>query len=102
VDEVITFHSLTEENFALIAEIMLGELKTALLEKEICLTWASDVPAYIGKHSYSLKFGARNMRRYISREIEDPLAEEIIRSYGKRLAGVHISIEGEKPKIQCL
>ena len=102
VDEVITFHSLTEENFALIAEIMLGELKTALLEKEISLTWASDVPAYIGKHSYSLKFGARNMRRYISREIEDPLAEEIIRSYGKRLAGVHISIEGEKPKIQCL
>jgi ATP-dependent Clp protease ATP-binding subunit ClpA len=42
------------------------------------------------------------MRRYISREIEDPLAEEIIRSYGKRLTGVHISIEGEKPKIQCL
>ena len=102
VDEVITFNSLTEENFSAIATIMLHELKAALLEKEISLSWSEDVPAYIGKHSYSQKFGARNMRRFISREIEDPLAEEIIKGYGRALSGVVISIEGDKPVVRCI
>ncbi|MBR4033697.1 MAG: ATP-dependent Clp protease ATP-binding subunit, partial [Clostridia bacterium] len=102
VDEVITFNSLTEDNFASIAEIMLGELKTALLEKDILLSWSEEVPAYIGKHSYSHKFGARNMRRYISRTIEDPLAEEIIAGYGKSLSKATISIEDDKPVVRCI
>ena len=92
VDEVITFNSLTETHFASIAEIMLGELKTALAEKEIALSWNEDVPAYIGTHSYSHKFGARNMRRYISREIEDPLAEQIIAGYGRKITSAVISL----------
>ena len=102
VDEVITFNSLTEDNFASIAEIMLGELKTALLEKDILLSWSEEVPAYIGKHSYSHKFGARNMRRYICRTIEDPLAEEIIAGYGKSLSKATISIEDDKPVVRCI
>ena len=102
VDEVITFNSLSEENFNAIAAIMLNELKTALIEKEISLSWSDDVPAYIGKHSYSQKFGARNMRRFISKEIEDPLAEEIIKGYGKALTGAVISIENDKPVVHCI
>ena len=102
VDEVITFNALTEENFASIAEIMLGELKTALLEKDILLSWSEEVPAYIGTHSYSHKFGARNMRRYISRAIEDPLAEEIIAGYGRSLSKAVISIVDDQPVVHCV
>ncbi|MBO5269186.1 MAG: AAA family ATPase [Clostridia bacterium] len=103
VDEVITFNSLTETNFAAIAEIMLRELQTALAEKEIALTWSENVPAYVGKHSSSHKFGARNMRRYISREIEDPLAEQIIAGYGTKLTAATISLsEDDKLVIRCI
>ncbi len=102
VDEVITFNSLTEENFGAIASIMLRELRTALLEKGITLSWSDDVPLYIAKHSFSQKFGARNMRRFISREIEDPLAEEIIKGYGSALSSAVISIENDRPMVRCI
>ena len=74
---------------------MLGELKAALSEKEISLTWSADVPKHIGKNSYSEKFGARNMRRYISKEIEDPLAEQIIAGYGNKISEAVISLSEE-------
>lgn len=78
VDEIITFNSLTEENFAKIAQIMLGELKVALAEKGIALTYTDEVLAFVGEKSYSAKYGARNMRRFIQTNIEDRLANAII------------------------
>ncbi len=102
VDEIITFRSLTEEDFSHIAEIMLGELRLALAEKGIRLEYSKEATAFIAKNSYSQKFGARNMRRYIQREVEDRLAELIVSNYQKKFTVASVQSDGNGLQITCL
>ena len=81
VDEVISFNKLTEENFRAIAGIMMTELKTALSERGIDFTWDESVIDALVKKSYSVTYGARNLRRTIQKELEDPIAQKIIESF---------------------
>ena len=101
IDEIITFNSLTVENFADIAKIMLRELEEALADKGIKLGIGKGVDQYIAINSFSNKFGARNMRRYIQTEIEDKLAEAIISRYNEGVGIVHISVKADKLVIKC-
>ena len=82
VDEVITFRSLNQDDFEKIAAIMTGDLVRILNEKGIRLAIGDDVNRYIAEKSYSAKYGARNMRRYIQTELEDKIAEIIISTRG--------------------
>ena len=82
VDEVITFRSLTKENFKGIARIMLSDLKRAMEDKEIEVEFTEAAEAFVAEKSYSAKYGARNMRRFIETEVEDKIANEIIRTKG--------------------
>ena len=77
VDEVVTFHNLTEENFRDIAAIMLGELKTSLDARGIALSWDESLVDFLVKEAYSITYGARNLRRTIQKHVEDPIAEKI-------------------------
>lgn len=78
VDEVICFNQLSEEDFGRIAAIMLDELKAVLNDKRITLEYSEAVLDYLVKKGYSVTYGARNLRRLIQKEIEDPLAQAII------------------------
>jgi ATP-dependent Clp protease ATP-binding subunit ClpA len=78
VDEIITFNSLDEENFAEISAIMLGDLKKALDEKNIGFAFTDKAARTIAKKAYSKKYGARNLRRLIQTEVEDKMANLII------------------------
>ena len=104
VDEIITFRSLDERDFCSIAKIMLDELKTALAEKNIKLKYSSSALEYIAKNSYSRKYGARNMRRFIRANVEDPLAERIIADYGRSISGVSLgySKKDDKLTVECI
>ena len=102
VDEIITFNSLTEENFEKIAEIMLGELKTALLEKGIELSYTNALLKHVGEKSYSAKFGARNMRRFIQTHIEDAIAEKVIADYNRTISKVHLNISSGEIVVTCM
>ncbi len=96
VDEIITFRSLDEDDFVKIAAIMMGELQTALTEKGIKLTVTDEALAHIAKHSYSHKFGARNMRRYIQTHVEDALAEKIVADYNRSISHASVTVtDGE-------
>ena len=96
VDEIITFRSLDKNDFSKIADIMLKELSTVLAEKDIKLEYSMDVCNYIAEKSFSVKFGARNMRRFIQTDIEDKLAEYIIANYNKTISLVTLSaVDGE-------
>ena len=64
VDEIIHFNRLTEDNFRGITRIMLGELRDAMREKDIAFTWDDSLEEYLTKKSYSLTYGARNLRRH--------------------------------------
>ena len=81
IDEVIVFNRLTQDNFAQIAKIMLEELSQALSEKNIRFTYTDSAALLIAKNSYDEKYGARNMRRYIQREVEDVIADRLIGGY---------------------
>ncbi|MBE6655375.1 MAG: ATP-dependent Clp protease ATP-binding subunit [Ruminococcaceae bacterium] len=102
VDAVITFRHLSEDNFVKIAEIQLEKMKDALAERGISLKYTSAVLEMIAKESYSEKYGARNMRRYIQREIEDPLAEAMISNHQVAVTQVALSVKGGKIVVSCL
>ena len=102
VDEVITFRSLDEDDFGKIAGILLGELAQALEEKHIRLKATDAAKALIAKKSFSRKYGARNMRRYIQREVEDRLAELIIADYAHTYTQALVDADGDALKILCL
>ena len=102
MDEIITFRSLSEEDFEKIASILLDELRRALAEKQITLRVTDAAVSLIAKKSFSRKFGARNMRRYIQREIEDRLAEQIIADYQRKCTVASIDAEGDSLRVSCL
>ena len=100
VDEIITFRQLDENDFVRIAEIMLGDLKKALSEKGMELTWTEAASKYIAEKSFSTKYGARNMRRFITKELEDAIAEKIISDYYAHISLVSVDFDGEKINIE--
>jgi len=93
VDEIITFNHLTEENFLGIADIMLGELRDSLRERGLTLSWDDSLRDYLVKKAYSMVYGARNLRRTIQRDLEDPISEKIIDSFEHPITSIHICIE---------
>ncbi len=102
VDEVITFNALTKDDFGKIARLMLDQLAAALAEKKITLTYTDAAADFIAEKSYSQKYGARNMRRYMQTEVEDALAEKIIASYDRRVTAARVDADGEKLIIDCM
>lgn len=93
VDEVISFNKLTEENFRAIAGIMLTDLQQALSERGIDFTWDESVIDALVKKSYSVTYGARNLRRTIQKELEDPIAQKIIESFVAPLHTLHAAAD---------
>ena len=93
VDEVISFNKLTEENFRAIAGIMLTELHQALLDRGIAFLWDESVIDALVKKSYSVTYGARNLRRTIQKELEDPIAQKIIESFVSPLHTLHATAD---------
>ena len=100
VDEVICFNRLSQEDFCGIAKIMLKELKDALAERGLPFTWTDDVEAYLTQKAYSVTYGARNLRRTIQREIEDPIAEAIINSFESPISSVRVEAADGKLEIK--
>ena len=102
VDEIITFRSLTVEDFGEIAKIMLSQLAEVLKEKGIDLKYSDDVAKTVAKGSFSEKYGARNMRRYIQKNIEDKLAELLISDYSGSYTKALLVTENDEIIVKCL
>lgn len=94
VDEVIVFNRLTRENFAGIAKIMLNELADALSEKGIKFAYTDSAADFIAEKSFDEKYGARNMRRYIQREVEDIIADRLISEYASGITAISLGCDG--------
>ena len=99
VDEIITFNHLTEENFLGIADIMLKELQDSLSARGLTLSWDNDLRQLLVKKAYSVTYGARNLRRTIQKELEDPISEAIIDSFQHPISAIRIRVEGETVKL---
>ncbi|MFA6948005.1 MAG: ATP-dependent Clp protease ATP-binding subunit, partial [Eubacteriales bacterium] len=92
VDEIITFRSLDENDFKSIAKIMLTELAKTLREKNIDFTYTEEAAEFVAHASFDRKYGARNMRRYIQKNIEDKAANIIIDSYEKGVSAITLTV----------
>ena len=102
IDEIITFRHLDRSDFIKIADIMLGKLRDHLAEKGIKLVYNEDVLALIASESYSEKYGARNMRRYIERQVEDKLANVILDNYHSNITGISLSVLDGDIKVEYI
>ena len=88
----------TSENIIdfIAGKAMLDDLKASLSEKNITLEYTDKAVSFIAEKSYSRKFGARNLRRFIQTEIEDAAAEIIIAKYDAKLRGLYIDSDDER------
>jgi len=102
VDEIVVFNRLNETDFASIASIMLNDLRTALKDKEIAFDFTDAASAYIAKASFSEKYGARNMRRFIQREVEDVVADRLISGYADGIKAISLDSDGASLSITVL
>ena len=72
---------------------MLTRLRDHLKERYISLYWNDAVLEYIAKSSYSEKFGARNMRRFIERHVDDKIANIIIDGADSKISGISLDVK---------
>ncbi len=98
VDEVICFNHLSEENFRDIGITMLGALRDSLAERGLQLTWTDSVLDYLVRASFSVTYGARNLRRTIQKDIEDRIVQQILDSYLSPVST--ISVDSQDGQIQ--
>ncbi len=78
VDEIITFHRLTEAQLKKIVEIQLHTLRARLAERHIELVLSDSAREHLVKVGYDPTFGARPLKRAIQKEVETPLARKIV------------------------
>ena len=102
IDEIITFNSLSKEDFEKIAKIMLDELANALSIKNVEFEYTQEILSLLAQNSYSVKYGARNLRRYIQTEVEDKAAELIISSYDSKVSKINVYCEDGTIKVAVL
>ena len=102
VDEIITFRSLSEDDFTQIAKIQLSDLAKTLSEKSITLHYTDAAAKLLAKKAYSRKFGARNLRRVIEREVEDVLANKLIGDYNGSISQTFIDADETNLVVSCI
>lgn len=99
IDEIVVFNSLTEENFASIAKIMVDEIAAVLKQRGIKLTYSEDVLKCIAKQAYGKASGARDIRRVIREQLEDGISNVIIESMDS-VSEMEAYCEDEKVKVK--
>ncbi len=102
VDEIVYFRQLSEADFGGIARIMLDELKESLADKGLNFTYDDALCELLVKKSYSATYGARNLRRTIQKDLEDPMAAQIINSYEDPITQIKATAEDGEVRIYCL
>lgn len=89
IDEIIVFHSLTEEDIQSIVHVMAKSIvKRCKRQMNITLSLSNELISFIAKKGFDKNYGARPLRRAMQSEIEDSLAEEILN--GTIVAGDHV------------
>ena len=101
VDEIICFNKLTEENFRTIAELMLGEVRDLMRDKGMDFSWDASVLDYLVEKSYSLTYGARNLRRTIQKDVEDKMAEVIVDRFRGRVKVMRLTAADGKINVEA-
>ena len=98
IDEIVAFNPLGKENLMDIAALMIGEYVKPMEQKGIALTWDDKALEVICDKANGGKFGARDIRRVIRKEVEDRIAEIIVDNIS--LSKVHITADENGIKVE--
>ena len=96
LDEIIVFHSLTEENVLSILDLNLENISKKLVAQDLKIKYTKSAKEFLAKNGYEPKYGARPLLRTLQRELEDPLAEFIL--VGQYPQGTTISVDFDETK----
>ena len=80
---------------------MLEELRQSLENRGLRFSWDASVREYLVKKAYSVTYGARNLRRTIQRDLEDPISEKIIDSFETPISAVYASVENDTVTVEA-
>jgi ATP-dependent Clp protease ATP-binding subunit ClpC len=96
VDEIVVFHALEKEHLLSIIDLLIEETNRKLSEHSLAISVSPEVKEWLLNKYYQPVYGARPMRRAVSKEIEDLLSEELLKGHFKDFAVVQIDLaEGE-------
>ncbi|GGQ98219.1 ATP-dependent chaperone ClpB [Deinococcus ruber] len=93
VDDIIVFDALTPADLRRIVDIQLGGLRKRLSERRMALHLSNSALERLAELGYDPAFGARPLKRVISREIETPLAREILSGHVTEGSSVNVDFE---------
>ncbi|NLT57451.1 MAG: ATP-dependent Clp protease ATP-binding subunit [Clostridiales bacterium] len=96
VDEIVTFRPLNRADFAHIADIMLSDLQASMEQSGRFLSIGEGVADLLVAHSFSEKYGARNLRRAVEKEVEDKIATLVVNNYDHNLRHISLSAVGDE------
>ena len=94
IDDIIVFHALSLEHIKLIIRLMIAKINKQLAEKGIALILSPVAEATLVDKGYDATYGARQLRRTIQKEIEDPLAEKVVRGEVAEHARIEVDVDG--------
>ena len=96
IDDIIVFHSLEEEDLYKIVELMLNVVKERLKELQINISFDEETKKYLAKAGLNTTYGARPLRREITKAVEDKLSEEILKGNINKGDNVSVLMENNK------
>ncbi|NCB64896.1 MAG: ATP-dependent Clp protease ATP-binding subunit, partial [Bacilli bacterium] len=102
IDDTILFTPLSKEDVKRIIVKMVKELSSRLVDKQIQLSVSDEVTSWIAENAYDPIYGARPLRRFISAEIENPLARAIIKGEIHENQSVTVTLVGNQVGFQTV
>ena len=97
IDDIIVFNRLNEDEIAQIADGMLRKVAERMKDMEISMTWTETAKKHLAKAGFDPVYGARPLRRAVTNEVEDLVAEESLE--GKIAKGSEVVLDAENDKL---
>ncbi len=89
IDEIITFSPLEGDTVKKIAAIMLDDLKDNLKIRDIEFIYDEKTLQYVSSNGFDKKFGARSLKRFIQKQVEDKIAQIIVENYKSEIKTIY-------------
>lgn len=99
IDEIVVFRALDVKDFGGIVRIMMNDLRSVIEDKGITFEFTDEAVSLIAERSYDKRFGARNIRRFIQKNVEDEIANRLIDNYKESASKIRVDAVNGKIEI---
>ncbi|WP_414039190.1 ATP-dependent chaperone ClpB [Acidithiobacillus sp. M4-SHS-6] len=96
IDEMVIFHPLTATQLREITSLQMGALRSRLKERDMDLVLSEGALDHLAEVGYDPVYGARPLKRVIQREIENPLAQRLLRGDFSPGDLIEVELEGDQ------